>query len=64
MGCKLDPEYPPYRRFLLTTMTYDTVSSQAALPQPAASDSQVVTVVNLSALIAVECMKRYMSIHA
>jgi hypothetical protein len=41
MGCKLDPEYIPYKRFLLTTMRHDSVSSQAALPEVTASDSQV-----------------------
>jgi hypothetical protein len=41
MGCKLDPEYLPYKRFLLTTMRHDSVSSQAALPEVTASDSQV-----------------------
>ncbi len=40
MGCKVDPAYPPYKRFLLTTMKQDSMPPQASLPAPSAAGSQ------------------------
>lgn len=34
MACKLDVNYEPYRRFMLSTLTQQNVSSQEALPSP------------------------------
>jgi len=40
MGCKLDPEYPPYKHFLLCTMTQQSFGGQAALPAPHVQDGE------------------------
>mmetsp|Transcript_13546 Transcript_13546/g.40966 ORF Transcript_13546/g.40966 Transcript_13546/m.40966 type:complete len:408 (-) Transcript_13546:632-1855(-) len=34
MGCKLDPDYEPFRRFLLGTLTQQGVHGQDSLPAP------------------------------